>query len=207
MGLSLQNKTCTLSAEAKLAMMRSADGDGKEGGDAGRFEPGLQYKVKKVKVTEKFFSELTGNPALWRALFDFGPENKIKGPASGKVGKLTIKEKFKNCRSNFTWGISNKIEFTNVRISGIVLYVDGSDMYMDFTHQGCCPVEKLTMQFAAHEGEKRINVRFGGVDEADEAEASKQKDFVDEQKDDGDDSDDDAPPAGARPGPGMPATH
>ena len=181
--LSLTNKTATLSTEFKGSKMRSADGEGEKGGDAGEFKPGRQYKLSKIKLGEAFACELARHPGLWQFLFNFGANSKIEGPASERIGKIRIREKFKGSRIALTWGLENKIEIDNSRVSCIDIYADGSDCRMDCSIQGIFPMSLLTLKLEEHDGEVKVSIRFGAADEDDEVKEGKQKDFVDEEND------------------------
>jgi len=180
--LSITNKTATLSSEFKGSKMRSADGEGKNGGNAGKFEPGRQYRLLRIKINEAFACKLARHPGLWQFLFNFGANKRIEGPASERIGKIRIREKFKGCRVELMWGIKNSIEVLNSRVSCIDVYVDGSDCYMDCTMQGIFPMSKLTLELEAHDGEVKCSIRFGAADEGeDEKPAGKQQDLVEEE--------------------------
>ena len=182
--LSLSNKTSTLSTRFVGSKMRSADKEGDEGGDAGDFEPGRKYKFSAIKVSEGFAQEISAHPGIWNFMFDFGPDKKPKGPASDRIGPVRIKEKFKGCRVKIAWGINNEVEVQNARVGNIKLEAQGSECHMTCDVQGLFPMTLATLKLEERQGEEvRLWIKFGAVDEGDEAGAGEQSDFVDDQND------------------------
>jgi hypothetical protein len=183
--LSLTNKTAILASRFTGSKMRSADTEGEEGGDAGDFEPGRKIRLSEIKVGEAFAAEISKHPGIWRFLFDFGSNNKIKGPASERIGPIRIKEKFKGCRATIAWGIDSKVEVQNARVSNIRLQVDGTECKMVCDLQGLFPMAMETLELEERTGEEvKISIKFGAADDADEAkEPAKQQDFVEEEND------------------------
>lgn len=197
--LSIANKTAILSNRFTGSKMRSADKEGEEGGDAGEFEPGRKYKFSEIKINESFAQEVTQHPGIWEFLFDFGPDKKPKGPASERVGPIRIKEKFKNCRVKIAWGINNEVEVINARVGNIKLEAKGTECRMTCDMQGLFPMNLATLKLEERSGEEvRLWIKFGAVDEGDEAEAGEQADFVDEQNDDDGEEEPPKPPRGKR---------
>ena len=182
--LSISNKTAILSTRFVGSKMRSADKEGDEGGDAGDFEPGRKYKFSEIKITEPFAQEVSQHPGIWEFLFDFGPDKKPKGPASERVGPIRIKEKFKGCKVKIAWGINNEVEVLNARVGSIRLEAKGTECRMSCDVQGLFPMTLATLKLEERQGEEvRLWIKFGAVDEGDEAGAGEQADFVDDAND------------------------
>lgn len=184
--LTITNKACTLSKRFTGSKMRSADKEGDEGGDAGEFEPGRKYKFAGIKVTEAFAMLISGNPGIFNFLFNYGPEKKITGPASERVGPITINEKFKQCAVEIAWGLQNKdsqVAVTNARIGAIKLYADGTACRMDCDMQGLFPMTIATLRLEQHSGDEVfVWIKFGATDESEGSDADKQRDLIDEQE-------------------------
>ncbi len=183
--LSISNKTAILSKRFTGSKMRSADEEGDEGGDAGDFEPGRKYKFSEIKINESFAQEASQHPGIWNFLFDFGPDKKPKGPASERIGPIRIKEKFKNCRVKIAWGINNEVEVQNARVGNIKFEAKGTECRMTCDMQGLFPMSLATLKLEERSGEEvRLWIKFGAVDQGDEAGAGEQGDFVDEANED-----------------------
>jgi len=204
--LSLNNKTAELSKRYTGSLMRSEDGEGEEGGDAGSFEPGRKYRFLKIKVSERFVAAISKHPGLWQMLFNFGPNNKPLEPASECIGPIAIKGKFSSPKASLSWGISNKIELSNARITNVKLQAVGTECHLSFHMQAVFPEAIETVKLEKHGGQQlKITCRFaeiedGEVDSEDAEDA--QADFVDEQNDD--EASEDAPALPAKGGNGRP---
>jgi hypothetical protein len=182
--LALANKTAIMASRFTGSKMRSADGEGDEGGDAGDFEPGRKLRFTEVKVSEAFAAEISQHPGIFQFLFNYGPNSKPKEPASERVGPVRIKEKFKGCKATISWGIDSKVEVLNARVSGIRLHADGSECKMQFDLQGIFPMSMETLELEGHSGEEvRLSLKFGAADEQEDAKPAKQQDFVESQND------------------------
>ncbi|HYE70669.1 MAG TPA: hypothetical protein VD932_04010 [Aquabacterium sp.] len=201
--LSLTNKTAELSKRYTGSLMRSEDGEGEEGGDAGSFEPGRKYRYSKIKVGERFVAAISKHPGLWQMLFNFGPNNRPLEPASEVIGPIAIKGKFTSPKASLAWGISNKIELINARITNVKLQAVGTECHLSFHMQAVFPETIDSVKLEKHGGQQlKITCRFAEIEEGDDDEDADQVDFVDEQNDQ-EGSEDASQPT--RPGPGMPA--
>ncbi len=204
--LSISNKTAILSSRFIGSKMRSVDEEGEEGGDAGDFEPGRKVKFTEIKVNESFAQEISQHPGIWNFLFDFGPDKKPKGPASDRIGPIRIKEKFKGCKVKIGWGLSNEVEVTNARVGNIRFQAEGTECRMSCDMQGLFPMTLATLKLEEKSGEEvRVWIKFGAVDEGDEAGEGAQGDFIDEANEE-ESSEEPAKPARSRKGE-APATH
>jgi hypothetical protein len=201
--LTLTNKTAELSKRYTGSLMRSEDGEGEEGGDAGSFEPGRKYRYSKIKVGERFVAAISKHPGLWQSMFNFGPGQRPLEPASECIGPIAIKGKFTSPKASISWGLSNKIELINARITNVKLQAVGTECHLSFHMQAVFPETIETVKLERHGGQQlKLSCRFAEVEEEDgDDDESGQADFVDEQNDG--EGEDDAQPM--RPGPGMPA--
>lgn len=184
--LALTNKTAELSKKFSGSLMRSEDGEGEEGGDAGSFEPGRKYRFSKIKVNERFVTALSKHPGLWQMLFNFGPNNKPLGPASECLGPIAIKGKFHSPRAALSWGLSNKIDLINARITNAKLQAVGAECHLSFYLQAIFPEAIETVKLEKHGGQQlKISCRFAEIEDGEGAgaEDGKQLDFVDEEND------------------------
>lgn len=182
--LSITNKTAIMSSRFTGSKMRSADSEGEEGGDAGDFEPGRKLRFSEIKIAEGFAAELSKHPGIFQFLFNYGSNSKPKEAASDRIGPIRIKEKFKGCKATISWGIDSKVEVLNARVSGIRLEADGAECKMQLDLQGLFPMSMQTLELESKSGEEvRLSIKFGAVDEQDEASEAKQGDFVDDQND------------------------
>jgi hypothetical protein len=182
--LALANKTAIMASRFTGSKMRSADGEGEEGGDAGDFEPGRKLTFTQVKVNEAFAQEISKHPGVFQFLFNYGPNNKPKEPASDRIGPIRIVEKFKGCSVTIEFGLSKRVDVANARVSSIRLEAVGAECHMRCDIQGLFPMSLETLELEAKSGEQvRIWVKFGAVEEQDESSTGKQQDFVESQND------------------------
>jgi hypothetical protein len=165
--LALKNKTADLSKRFTGSMMRSEDGEGEEGGDAGSFEPGRKYRFSGIKVGEAFVASIAQHPGLWRCLFNFGANGKPQEPASEVVGPVAIKGKFNSPKASISWGLSNKIELINARITNVKLQAVGAECHLSCYLQAIFPEAIETVKLEKHGGQQvKVSMKFGAVDES-----------------------------------------
>ncbi len=182
--LGFSKKTATMPRKGDFMQMRSADGEGEEGGDAGEFDAGIKLQFLDIPVNEKFVNAVCDHPNAWGFLFNIVPGKQIE-PASQRVRKLKVDEKFNGGSASIEWGIANSIDLTNTRVGGIVITADNGGAKMRCWVQGIPPEDANVVALLKHGGgQVKLSMKFGEAGADDEqASAGQQKDFVNDEND------------------------
>lgn len=174
--MKISNKPAMLGKSFKAHNVRAHSEDGDEGGDAGELISARDIPLKKIMVTKSQFNKLLGSDQAYNSFFD--DSTKPAEPAFESIDALKLRESYKDCSATIVFGVSSKTieidgecKIKNIRLSPCT----GGVAELSCTLTAPLPRKLETLDLETFIGkEVSVTLKFGPVDEGDEADDKKQ---------------------------------